>query len=757
MTDTLHAAAAVLTDWLLETTVHVAVLFALVLAATLLCGRRLPVRWRHALWALVLVRLLLPALPASPASLHNVAHVVARAPEVAPVRTPHRAPAGVSGPVAQLVRQDAEVATSVPAAETWPWRSTLALVWLAGAALALGRLLVTETRFARAVRREPACDDPRVRGVLDDVLRAARVRRDVRVLRSGLGGGPALTGLLRPRILVPGRMLEELSDEELRHVLAHEVAHLAAGDVLQNWLLAALEALHWFDPLVRVASARLRTERETLRDLAATRGAPREGRTAYGRTLLRLLDGGARRVRQGTAVGLFERRGDLRRRIEMIARGGGGRLAWVLGAGLTATVAAVALTGAVREPARAQDAAGGAVVDGDGRAIPGARVAAADAAAPDGPHIEVVRRSEPAPWEDRVRRALDKPLTVRFQESPVRAVLDYVGRAAELNVVVHPEAADEVDARTVTLALEGGSARQILRLALRQADLTYGVVDGVVEVGPYGGVRSALEQRFYKVAPILDECARRLVAADEEDDVAADEGDFQSYRASTADDLVMLCQTHVADPDSWSREGVSIVMWGDVMVVEHDAATHGELTTFLDMLLTRGARSAAPEPWRVALQDKLARRVSFDFEESPLQDVAAFLANTTGAPIVVDPETGAEVVLTLRLSDVSGMEAVNWVARQSRLHAAFQDGAVVLTQRPPTVVRIYDVGGFYPEGSLGTYDGLVELIVQSVAPVSWEEFGTLEFWNEMLIVRNTEDVQAQIVDFLKVARKAQEK
>ena len=757
MTDTLHAAAAVLTDWLLETTVHVAVLFALVLAATLLCGRRLPVRWRHALWALVLVRLLLPALPASPASLHNVAHVVARAPETAPVRTPRRAAAGELGPVAQLVRQDAEAATPVPAAETWPWRSTLALVWLAGAVLALGRLLVTETRFARAVRREPACDDPRVRGVLDDVLRAARVRRDVRVLRSGLGGGPALTGLLRPRILVPGRMLEELSDEELRHVLAHEVAHLAAGDVLQNWLLAALEALHWFDPLVRVASARLRTERETLRDLAATRGAPREGRAAYGRTLLRLLDGGTRRVRQGTAVGLFERRGDLRRRIEMIARGGGGRLASVLGAALTAAVAAVALTGAVREPARAQDAAGGAVVGADGRAVPGASVAKPAAPAPDGPHVEVVRRTQAAAWEERVRRALDAPLIARFQETPVRTVLDHVATATKLNVVVHPEAAADVDERTVTLALEEGSVRQILRLALGQAGLTYGVVDGVLEVGRHGHVREALEQRFYKVAPILDECARRLLAADEEAGAEEGEGDLPSYRGAIADDLVMLCQTSVADPDSWNMEGVSIAMWGDVLVVEHQAAAHDELSTFLDMLLLRGARSPAPEPWRVTLQDRLARSVSFDFQETALKDVVAFLANTTGAPILVDPELGAEVVLTLRLTDVSGMEAVNWVARQSRLHAAFQDGAVVLTQRPPTIVRIYDVSGFYPDGSLGTFDGLVELILQSVAPRSWEEFGTLEFWNEMLIVRNTEDVQAQIVEFLKVARKAQEK
>ena len=80
--DALHASAAVLTDWLIETSIHVAILFVLVLAISSLLGRRLPTRWRHALWALVLVRLLLPAIPATPVSVHNVAQLVPRSADV---------------------------------------------------------------------------------------------------------------------------------------------------------------------------------------------------------------------------------------------------------------------------------------------------------------------------------------------------------------------------------------------------------------------------------------------------------------------------------------------------------------------------------------------------------------------------------------------------------------------------------------------------------------------------------------------------
>jgi beta-lactamase regulating signal transducer with metallopeptidase domain len=754
--DTFHATSAVFADWLLETTVHVAVLFALVFGTCTLLGKRLTARWRHALWALVLVRLMLPALPSSPASVHNVVPDAPRT--VATVWEP-------SAPAVPRNRQldpdslsrlvpaaSSATAVSVPAAQPWPWRTTLAIVWVAGAALALGRLLLTEARFARRVRRESEWDDPRVRTALADVLAAARVRRRVRVVRTDLGGGPALTGVLTPRILVPAAVLDRLSDDELRHVLAHEVAHLAAGDVLQNWLLALLEGLHWFNPLVRVAGARVRAERETLRDLAATRGAPQESRAAYGRTLLRLLETGARPAAPRMAVGLFERRGDLRRRIEMIAKGSGGRRAWMLGAGLTAVVAAVALTGASSDPVQAGEDTGGTVVDGDGEPVDGAVIevswndakTAAPAFSQSGPRIEVVRRSEPPEWKARVDAALAKKTSVHLQETPVVEFLEYMSQVTGLNVVIHPDAQEDATELMITLQLEDISSGQALRLALRQVEMTYGLVDGVVHVGSYGQIRPLLDQRFYKIAPIVDAMVERLSHEFSLDTPEAYREDEEAFRNSVPEDIIAVSLAFAADQDSWSRTGVSMAMWGDVIVVEQDEAGHADLVP--------------PVPaWRSSLEEKLATRVSFDFQDAKLADVLAYLAQVSETSIVVATDVEPDRMLTLKLTDVSTLDAVNWVGRQTGLHAAFSDGVVVLTHAPPTVVRAYDVTKQLVTPQGGTYDALVELIVTSVAPVSWEDFGMIEVFDGMLIVKNTESVHAQIEEFLEVARRAKDR
>ena len=84
--DTLQAAATTLLDWLLETSVQVAVLVVLVALAQLVLRRWLTPRWRYGLWLLVLVRLMVPALPPSPVSVFNVSPAISG--EVAGVPDP---------------------------------------------------------------------------------------------------------------------------------------------------------------------------------------------------------------------------------------------------------------------------------------------------------------------------------------------------------------------------------------------------------------------------------------------------------------------------------------------------------------------------------------------------------------------------------------------------------------------------------------------------------------------------------------------
>ncbi len=829
MLELLHSASVVLADWFLETSVQVAVLVAVVWTVCAVAGERLTARWRYALWALVFVRLLLPVVPSSPVSLHNVGGAVAsvdsvtdRSEGAASSASPNTARdrTGPADPDDRSTSPTAEIAPAEPADDehgaassaptghgsifaaidrdgpdieatesrsttasamstAWPWRSSALLLWLTGAALALGWTLFRELRFVRRLRAARIVDEPRVEATLAALLTQAGVTRRVRVVRTDLVDGPALTGVLRPRILIPGRVLDGLSDVELRHVLAHEVEHLRAGDVLQNWVMAALTALHWFNPLVRLAVARLRVEREALRDLAALRGEPQEARQAYGRTLLRLLESGARPSARPMAVSLLERRRDLRRRIEMIARdGSGGRRAWLVGGVVTLAVMAVGMTGATSGPAAAQDDDAGADVDrsrgsGDGRgSLPppadGTRIVNMNRmdkavlgafVATETGRIHVERRTPPPVWDAPLRAKLDLRVDLTGGRMTATAFLAEWSEAAGIEVVVHEQSRKGVTDAHVVVPGGVASARSLLETCLEQLDLAYSQVEGNVVVGVSHQIPIDADQRFYRIEPIVEQALAQMprnaddfAVEDWDDDVLS--GLRSEFRASVMDLI------HVFVPDgSWEGEGASMVEWRGLLLINQSERVHARIEAFLNMLLRREIASDAAPAWRAESDKALSRIVSFQFGGAALGDVAAYLSKTTGITVIVPLDAAEEVPINLKLADVPVLVALQTIARMSRLHLIVREGAVILRSAPPMVVRPYEIrGGLVEVDSQGQEhpDPLINLVQYSAAPRSWEEFESAAIvpFDGMLIVRNTEAAHAKIAEFLAAARRA---
>jgi hypothetical protein len=72
------------------------------------------------------------------------------------------------------------------------------------------------------------------------------------------------------------------------------------------------------------------------------------------------------------------------------------------------------------------------------------------------------------------------------------------------------------------------------------------------------------------------------------------------------------------------------------------------------------------------------RTLSFDFVETPLQDVVSFIAALVDATIVLDPDLDPDRPVTLRLTDVSAASALHWVARVVEAEVEMRQGAVFL-------------------------------------------------------------------------------
>lgn len=285
-------------------------------------SRRIPARVVFALWIAVALRLLLPvAIPTAWSPFGRPVVIVASAETAGAVTVDDRAVTRVRA--AELDNTDGAASTLSPRAADALRRvsltSLLAGLWAAGVAALLLAQLWVRVRFARALRLTRSRPSP----VLQRLVAEAAERAGL----AGIGfsvtravPSPSLYGAFRPQLLVPPGFLEKLSPDELRFVIAHELAHARRRDLLANTLLHAAAIVHWFNPLVWFASRVARTDCELACDETVVDRLAAPERESYGATLLRTISLVSSAVPPPAALGVVESKRDLKRRLTMIVR-----------------------------------------------------------------------------------------------------------------------------------------------------------------------------------------------------------------------------------------------------------------------------------------------------------------------------------------------------------------------------------------------------------------------------------------------------
>ena len=241
--------------------------------------KRISRRVQYALWALVLVRLLVPVnLPAADFSVLSVSQ---------PVRAEAEARLEENTVYVLPVQEEPISYTSVVVRPAWKdvlpieghpvvsedektlityaftLEEALDLAWKAGMAAMALWLAASNLRFWRRLRRRRV------------PLEFPECKRPVYLVEEGLVS-PCLFGLIRPAIYLTPAALEDR--EGLRHILAHEEAHARQWDPLWSLLRGVCLAVYWFDPLVWLAARASKEDCELACDeLARRSGSPTGG------------------------------------------------------------------------------------------------------------------------------------------------------------------------------------------------------------------------------------------------------------------------------------------------------------------------------------------------------------------------------------------------------------------------------------------------------------------------------------------------
>jgi beta-lactamase regulating signal transducer with metallopeptidase domain len=180
------------------------------------------------------------------------------------------------------------------------------------------RLLSLAWRERRRLAATISGADGPARVALDQILASRRIRRPVRVLYGRSVRSPAACGWWRWRIVLPAGLDHEMPSDELRALLAHELAHLVRRDTVWLWWSHALCILLPVQPLNLVARRRWEEAAEYLCDAWAVEADVRP--LTMAKCLTRVAD---RYVGNAAPMGLTAvgSQSTLSRRIERLTAG----------------------------------------------------------------------------------------------------------------------------------------------------------------------------------------------------------------------------------------------------------------------------------------------------------------------------------------------------------------------------------------------------------------------------------------------------
>lgn len=317
---------------LLENSWKAAVLIFAIFALRYFLGKKIPPAWRFGIWLFVAVPLLFHfSFPAS----WSVFNLLPSGSELL----------GMAASIEPEEAKDLAWKATVMPQLSWFSRGILlfSVTWLIGCGVMLAIFARQIAMCRRWIKQGKPITNQRALLVFEDCCKRMKVKTWLLVAESPAISGPFLVGAIRPTLLLPHGLAETASEDQLRTIFLHELAHLKRWDVWTSWLMSGLLVAHWFNPFLWMAVRRMNADREEACDVMALETLSHPERIAYGHALLDIAEHFMAPRKTPGMVGLAETLEQMTGRLEMVEKTGTWKRRWKIVAGILFLLLAVTI------------------------------------------------------------------------------------------------------------------------------------------------------------------------------------------------------------------------------------------------------------------------------------------------------------------------------------------------------------------------------------------------------------------------------
>jgi beta-lactamase regulating signal transducer with metallopeptidase domain/tetratricopeptide (TPR) repeat protein len=301
MYDLIEKSCLSIINTLYHQTVFSIILFILLFGLSLLLKEKSP-RWQLGLWFLILIRLILPTNLSLPFSARDLvddflitdsfnASIEKVSGKLAAIHQPSQNPIigipipiegqdSISTPASGEPNEDKDISLFCPV--------MLSISWILGCLVFLFLFLRRIRGVNRVLNHSLMVRDKEMNAFVDYWHQRFRITRPVAIFSSNEFLSPFTVGLFRPKIFIPESLLEDMDNETISSIIAHEMVHIKRFDHAWIRLQNVLQIIYFFNPVVWYANREINIARERVCDsfvLSKQAIPPKE----YGESLIDVL------------------------------------------------------------------------------------------------------------------------------------------------------------------------------------------------------------------------------------------------------------------------------------------------------------------------------------------------------------------------------------------------------------------------------------------------------------------------------------
>ncbi len=299
-------------SWLIDYTIDISLFICLIFVIKSIVAKRLPAWWHYGLWVVLLIRMIIPLK-------YEKSSVI---PEFISINLPE-----IDLLDTMLLGKDdmiSGIIENTSSNTNWAWldlsfNEVMLYTWIAGA-LSIGLfILIKNLRFWITIKQKPMLVDKEILDLLEECKITMKINTLIGIIITDKVKSPALFGYLRPRLLLPLGVLENLTRSELTYIFMHELGHLKRHDIGVSWIITLLQVFHWFNPLVWYAFYQMRVDQESACDASVLARIRKNQKKDYAGTIIGFLERFCQNRQLPSMAGIIENKSQIKRRIAMIA------------------------------------------------------------------------------------------------------------------------------------------------------------------------------------------------------------------------------------------------------------------------------------------------------------------------------------------------------------------------------------------------------------------------------------------------------